>query len=324
MLTAGGVDQTARIWDLEGNELQHMVHMSPTNVAAFSPDNSIVAVGCGDGSTWIWEAATGRMLAQLPGHSAGVIAAEFEPDGRSLATACADGNVRVRYTLANDVLAKVEQKCTREFTHAEIREYSALLGHKYDGLLSAYEYVEPWLSELSVEDIRTKARNDGSLKEEVRGAALNVLNRTCDEPTNLRRRAWEVVRQAGRTAEEYVSALRWARTVDDLEHDSLSSRVVLGVAQHRAGLEDAALNTLQAVGSNIDDASPWTRLTCIGALALVEHALGQDEKARLALARFDQLSSAPGLEAPVPFRYRVFLTEVRALEREIGPGNGPR
>ena len=317
VLTAGGPDQTAILWDSEGKPLHHWLHASSADIAAFSEDDTLVAVGCGDGSTSLWDVATYRLIAQLPGHSARVIAAEFESDGRCLATACQDGNVRVRSTTAADVFAIVDRKISREFTHAEIEQYSALLGHEHDSLLAAYRYVEPKLAAaVVVEDVAAEARADASLREDVRAAALRVLARTFDDPQRVRTRTWEVVRQSGLSAEVYSRALRWANIADDMSHENPASRVLLGVAQHRARDETAALRTLEEVDTNFREKDVGTELACIGAMALVHHAQAHDDKARVELGRFDRLFNA--VAEPVPFRFGVFLDEARALEREIG------
>jgi len=240
-----------------------------------------------------------------------VIAVEFVPGGMSIATACADGNVRVRCTLAADVQEVVKHKITREFTHAELEQYAPLLGHDYDALLRAYQYVESGLASMPVEDLVAKLPDDVSLEADVRKAAASILEREYNEPTHLRQLTWEIVRQAGLPATEYEKAQRWASIVDDIEHQTPTSRVVLGVAQHRVGDEATALQTLNAVDPELAQASKGLQLSCMAALVLVQHALGDDDAARFQLARLDQLAGAPA--EPVPFRYRVLLNEARAL-----------
>ncbi len=306
LLTAG--DQSARILNRSGDLLRELRHMSATGVALFSDDDRSVAVGCADGSAWLWNAETGRKQAQLPGHSAGVIAAAFEKDGH-LRTACADGNVRIRATTAEEVLGIVErkiQRLRRKFTHAELKEYSALLGHEQDALLAAYLYVEPRLeAAVVVEDVVDEVTADAELPQDIRVQALSVLAGLYDDPVRVRERAWEVVREAGRTPEEYRRALGWARIADRTWHEDFALRVLLGVAQHRVGDETAALQTLRAVEPRLGGL-PETELTCLAALILVQHAQGRAEGHEL--ERFETLS-----RQSVPFPYRGIVDEARNL-----------
>jgi len=63
---------------------------------AFSPSGSVVASGFQDGSTSLWSAATGKLLARVhdPGSPTGkeVDSLAFSPDGHTLATADGNGN----------------------------------------------------------------------------------------------------------------------------------------------------------------------------------------------------------------------------------------
>ena len=60
---------------------------------AYSPDGKFLAAADGDGRTYVWTVATGRVLAALPDPaSKGVRAVGYSPDGKLLATA--DGNGR--------------------------------------------------------------------------------------------------------------------------------------------------------------------------------------------------------------------------------------
>ncbi len=64
---------------------------------AFSPDGRLLASGHLEArdNVRIWDAATGRRLATLEGHTDRVRAVAFAPDGKSLATASSDGTVRL-------------------------------------------------------------------------------------------------------------------------------------------------------------------------------------------------------------------------------------
>ncbi|MGO8673593.1 MAG: AAA-like domain-containing protein [Capsulimonadaceae bacterium] len=62
---------------------------------AFSPDDRLLAVGLDDSAVQILELQTGRCVAELRGHHAGVTAAAFTADGRTLATGSLDGTVKL-------------------------------------------------------------------------------------------------------------------------------------------------------------------------------------------------------------------------------------
>lgn len=62
---------------------------------ALSPDNRWLAAGALDGSTRIYDAADGRLVAVLHSHSERVSSLSFSPDGQTLFTASWDGSVRL-------------------------------------------------------------------------------------------------------------------------------------------------------------------------------------------------------------------------------------
>ncbi len=102
LIVTAGSDQTAKIWHAQTREmvasLDHSV--GPVRKAAFSPDDSVVVTGTGDGSAWVWERSDwGKGASAKPrrlgGHASSVNSISFSKDGAWLVTASSDGTVRI-------------------------------------------------------------------------------------------------------------------------------------------------------------------------------------------------------------------------------------
>jgi len=88
-------DATARLWDLEGNQVALMWgHRSAVHGARFSPDGRHVLTWSRDHTARVW-AHTGEPVAVLRGHEGAVTTAGFSPDGRLVVTGSADGTARI-------------------------------------------------------------------------------------------------------------------------------------------------------------------------------------------------------------------------------------
>jgi WD40 repeat protein len=61
-------------------------HVTTVNCAAFSPDGNRIVTDSRDNTAAVWDAATGRSIAQFR-HEDAVIRASFTPDGRHVLTA---------------------------------------------------------------------------------------------------------------------------------------------------------------------------------------------------------------------------------------------
>jgi len=92
-IAATGNDGTW-IWDtVSGARLTTL--QSSSNSVAFSPDGGRLVLGVGDASAAVIDAASGRTVVSLVGHTATVFDAGFDPTGTLVVTASADGSARI-------------------------------------------------------------------------------------------------------------------------------------------------------------------------------------------------------------------------------------
>jgi WD40 repeat protein len=128
-LASSAADGIVRMWDVETGEPRagFSYELSPDLASgrrlwatglAFTPDGKLLAVGSEDGSTALVEAATGKLIRTLAGHTDIVVSrgVAFAPDGKTLATASFDGDIRLW-----DVASGTQ---TAEFTRHGLRVLS--------------------------------------------------------------------------------------------------------------------------------------------------------------------------------------------------------
>ncbi len=97
-LTTAGRDHTAKVWDLTpSRELLTFVAADPPGVVSslvYSPDGARLATANNDEGR-LWDAASGKLLLTLLGHSSATNRILFSPDGTRLVTTSNDGTARV-------------------------------------------------------------------------------------------------------------------------------------------------------------------------------------------------------------------------------------
>jgi WD40 repeat protein/ribosomal protein L7/L12 len=88
-------DGSAKVWDVEGNELHTLQgHKGAVCWASFSSDGQRIVTASEDGTAKVWD-LKGNVLLTLGGHSDEVLHASFSPDGQRVVTASRDGSAKV-------------------------------------------------------------------------------------------------------------------------------------------------------------------------------------------------------------------------------------
>ncbi|NEP35477.1 AAA-like domain-containing protein [Moorena sp. SIO3B2] len=102
-LATASYDKTARIWDLQGNQLAVLTgHPDQVTDVAFSPDGKNIATASYDKTARIWD-LQGNQLAVLTGHQGAVWSVTVSPDRQRVATASYDKTARIWDTKGNEL-----------------------------------------------------------------------------------------------------------------------------------------------------------------------------------------------------------------------------
>ncbi|KAF3935035.1 hypothetical protein ABW20_dc0105325 [Dactylellina cionopaga] len=132
VLASASADATVMLWDaatgalletLEGHtNWVNDVTFSPddwVNDVTFSPDGKVLASASDDITARLWNAATGRLLETLEGHTGRVYRVAFFPDSKVLVSACYDKMVRLW-----DAATGAPLQCFATANMAEILSFS--------------------------------------------------------------------------------------------------------------------------------------------------------------------------------------------------------
>ena len=103
-------EQTVTMWDLSVGRV--VGSFSDPNhdarVAEYSPVDTQVATGGGDGTLRIWDAETGNAIAVLNGYGSAITALAYSPDGQRIASGSFDGTLRLWDIRTHNEIAALE------------------------------------------------------------------------------------------------------------------------------------------------------------------------------------------------------------------------
>ena len=110
-------DKQIRLWDVATKTLLRTIegHTDGVHALRFSADGKLLASGSADGTSRLWDPATGKQLAVLK-HESKVYGLAFTPDGSRLAAACADNTIRLWAVATHQEVA--ELRGHTDYVHA--------------------------------------------------------------------------------------------------------------------------------------------------------------------------------------------------------------
>ncbi|MEO8427374.1 MAG: WD40 repeat domain-containing protein, partial [Verrucomicrobiota bacterium] len=129
IVTAGGHDQTAKVWDAAtGTYLLTLAgHRGWVMSAGFSPDGQRIVTGSEDGTGKVWDASSGKELLTFKEHGGWVFSVAFSPDGRWIVTGSGDRASKVWETASAEQVVswRKEEQAAAEYRAAQERERAA-------------------------------------------------------------------------------------------------------------------------------------------------------------------------------------------------------
>jgi WD40 repeat protein len=94
LLASAGTEGTTRLWDVATGQVVCTLRGNGCYEVTFSPDGSLLATAGCDRTVKLWEVASRRLVRTLP-HGGEVVSVTFSPDGTLLATGGYDNNVNL-------------------------------------------------------------------------------------------------------------------------------------------------------------------------------------------------------------------------------------
>ncbi|MCI0462936.1 MAG: protein kinase [Gemmataceae bacterium] len=226
-LASASDDRTVKLWDLTTSQEPRTLYAHPSVVrdVAFSPDGQLLATASFDRTVKVWDVPTLQEVLTLRGHTDRVWAVAFSPDGQRLASGGVDETVKVW-----EVTPLTPELRLRRQAVALVNRLGAELVFK--------------------EDVSERLHQDASVGEALRRQALALMEQYKEDPHQLNRASYVVVRRPGADAAAYQRALRQAEAALRLAPPDYRFFPIyhpltqLGIAQYRLGRYREARDSL--------------------------------------------------------------------------------
>jgi WD40 repeat protein/serine/threonine protein kinase len=269
-LASGSYDQTVRIWDSStGKGLFSLKgHAGGVNSVAFSPDGQRLASGSADHTVKIWDSATGKELFTFKGHARNVDSVAFSPDGQRLASGTLSGSIHLWET--TNVSPEIRH---RRATRQMVADLFARMLLRADVL----------------ERLRTLPGTSPSQRQE----AIALAQPYIEDPWRLNELAWRLVKLPGGEMSGYRQALRYSEEACQLVSKNGTWLNTLGVAHHRVGNYEKALETLLRSDQINKARFQGSHPADLAFLAMTQQQLGHVKEAQAELERLRERMKDP-------------------------------
>jgi WD40 repeat protein len=139
-----GADRIVKLWDAAQFDQQHprpqtimSGHLKYVLTADMSQDEKLLASGGGDKGLNLWDAASGRLVGRMQGHTSDIEAIAFFPNGRFIASTSEDKSVRIWSVDNHEELARLYFQKNGE-KYVGVTFDNQIFGERNSGLVSVY------------------------------------------------------------------------------------------------------------------------------------------------------------------------------------------
>jgi WD40 repeat protein len=317
----------------------------------FSPDGRHLATSSHPGVVHLWDVSAGKLVRELRQQRRNSYGGEggwsllyhsprdlaFSPDGRRLAYATDHRTVRLHDVEGGQDLLVLDDfpfQVDRLFFDRDGRKLFAVDSyprwHVWDATplpdeIAFARLAQARVSALAAEvlprsEIVERLREDATLSDAARAAALKLAETVDDRADRFDEAAWPVVLLPGAAVADYEKALHHAELACKLEPDSVNHENTLAAALYRVGRYTEALAALRRCVALHAARKEQPHYADRAFLAMTCHRLRQAEEAREHLEHLRRLKR----ETPEREQEYDFLTLLREAERVIAGESEPR